>query len=219
MTIPVTGALSFNNINVETATTATWQLSLDHERFRNLAGGSSTATQVSLSVHYGASHNGFYFYPRQNSINTLLAQGTRNAAYLPLYLASDGSVGAGVAQGTPGYITPSRWYTPITASIATSYQFRLVQTGATRTGTATNDTWQWLFGTPASVTGQAYPNIGFDSGWQNGPIPGDIIFLNQGANPANGSFDVTVTGNVSIRQTASPATLITKPFTFRIYAP
>lgn len=218
MTLPVSGALSFNAINVETATTGTWQLSLDDERFRSLAGGSGQGTQVSLSVDYGASHNGFYFYPKQNSINTTLNPGNRNTAYLPLYLASDGTVGAGVAQGTPGYTTPSRWYTPVTTGIASSYQFRLVQTGATRTGSATNDTWQWLFGTPAMVTGQAYPNIGFDSGWQNGPITGDIIFLNQGANPANGSFDVTVTGNVSIRQTAVPSNIITKTFTFRIYA-
>lgn len=54
MTIPVTGALSFNDINVETATTGTWQLSLNDERFRSLAGGSANNTAVSLSVQYGA---------------------------------------------------------------------------------------------------------------------------------------------------------------------
>ena len=218
MTIPVTGPLSFNDINVETATTGTWQLSYDDERFRSLAGGSATGSTVSLSVQYGATHNGFYFYPRQNAINYTKQIGSRASGSITFYLASNGQVGAGEAPGTPGYITPSRWYTPQTTGIASSYQFRLVQSGATRSGTATNDSWGWQIGTPGTIFGTAYPNGGFDSGWVTGPINGDIIFFSQNRVTVDGSFDVTVTGNVSIRQTSAPSNIITKPFTFRIYA-
>jgi hypothetical protein len=217
MALPVSGALSFNAINTELNKTATAQLSINDVDYRSLAGGQTAGTPTSLSVQYGATFNGFYVFPRQIT-NFDLTQdiGARAYGSVSGLVGSNGNFSW--SNGGGGTITvnpPQRWYTPLTTNIASSsYDFRFVQTGWTRTGTATNDLWGWqidtnLFGTPSSG--------GFDSGWMTTRNGYTVSFIQQRVT-VNGSFDATATGTFQFRPKVNTSNIITFPYTFRLYA-
>jgi hypothetical protein len=214
MTIPASGQLSFRDINVETSTTATWQLSVDDERFRSLAGGSTGA--VSLSGNYGSSFNGFYFYPRQTSTagwNIVQQLASRSNSQLRNYIGTDGSISTDPFGTTISSTSaPVRFYTPITTGIAGSatLQIRIQQTSWT--GTTGVGSWNWNIGFSGSTWGATTT---MDTGWVNYDSP--ILFSQSLVSPG-AAFDVTAGGTISMRQTAAPGTVISVPFTFRVFA-
>lgn len=70
MTLPASGAISFNNINVELGVAGTTQASLGQTSYRNLAGVASG--QISMSNFYGKA-NQFAFTISSNQTNANLA--------------------------------------------------------------------------------------------------------------------------------------------------
>ena len=70
MTLPVSGAISFNNINVELGVSGTTQASLGQTSYRTLAGVASGA--ISMSNFYGKA-NQFAFTISTNQTNANLA--------------------------------------------------------------------------------------------------------------------------------------------------
>lgn len=70
MTLPVSGAISFNNINVELGVSGTTQASLGQSSYRTLAGVASGT--ISMSNFYGKS-NQFAFTISSNQTNANLA--------------------------------------------------------------------------------------------------------------------------------------------------
>ena len=78
MTLPASGAISFNNINVELGVSGTTQASLGQTSYRNLAGVASGA--ISMSNFYGKS-NTFSFSIASNQTNANLRTLAVNAGW------------------------------------------------------------------------------------------------------------------------------------------
>ena len=78
MTLPVSGAISFNAINVELGVAGTTSASLDQASYRNLAGVPSGA--ISLSNFYGKA-NAFPFSISSNQVNANLRSLAVNAGW------------------------------------------------------------------------------------------------------------------------------------------
>lgn len=78
MTLPVSGAISFNNINVELGVSGTTQASLGQTSYRNLAGVASGA--ISMSNFYGKA-NQFAFTISANQVNANLRTLAINAGW------------------------------------------------------------------------------------------------------------------------------------------
>jgi len=78
MTLPASGAISFNNINVELGVSGTTQASLGQTSYRNLAGVASGA--ISMSNFYGKS-NIFSFSIASNQTNANLRTLAVNAGW------------------------------------------------------------------------------------------------------------------------------------------
>lgn len=78
MTLPVSGAISFNNINVELGVAGTTQASLGQTSYRNLAGVASGA--ISMSNFYGKA-NQFAFTISSNQTNANLRTLAVNAGW------------------------------------------------------------------------------------------------------------------------------------------
>ena len=221
MTLQSSGAISFNNINTAAGTTATWQLSCNDERFRNLAGGSAYSSQVSLSSSYSQALNGFYYYPRQtSSMSIVVQQASRQNNRVDIYVGTDGSFGINCFTSGATVIsktTPDRFYTPLTTNIANNYQVNFFQTGWSNSSGVGSWNWSrdsqgWSTGAgvgATSATGWAAANISFTS---------NAFYLTQAQVSPGAAYDITATGTFQIRLTATPTTIISIPFSIRVFA-
>lgn len=114
MTLPVSGAISFNNINVELGVAGTTQASLGQSSYRTLAGVASGA--ISMSNFYGKSNRAAISYTfSANTANAALnlstisgyAAGTSDITVtinsnVYLYATSTGNYGLNLTGGTTG---------------------------------------------------------------------------------------------------------------------
>lgn len=114
MTLPVSGAISFNNINVELGVAGTTQASLGQSSYRTLAGVASGA--ISMSNFYGKSNRAAISYTfSANTANASLnlstisgyAAGTSDITVtinsgVYLYATSTGGYGLNLSGGTSG---------------------------------------------------------------------------------------------------------------------
>lgn len=103
MTLPASGAISFNNINVELGVAGTTQASLGQASYRTLAGVASG--QISMSNFYGKS-NEFAFTISSNQTNanlrTLAVNAGWNASSKVVATISGGVYVSSNSTGTPG---------------------------------------------------------------------------------------------------------------------
>ena len=114
MTLPVSGAISFNDINVELGVAGTTQASLGQSSYRTLAGVASGA--ISMSNFYGKSNRVSISYTfSANTANASLnlstisgyAAGTSDITVtinsgIYLYATSTGNYGLNLSGGTTG---------------------------------------------------------------------------------------------------------------------
>jgi hypothetical protein len=224
MTLPASGAISFNDINVESGAVATSQLSLDDFRFRNLIGGGAPNTSASLNSGYGVSFNGFYFYPRQISStgwNIVETPGSRKNSQTRLNLESNGAVSATAPFDTlVSNSSPDRFVTPLTTSYAASGTMQVRIQVSSWTGTTTVGDWRWNVGFGGSTyfissPGNSNPTLPMDLGWVNWNTP---LIWSQALVDPGAAFDNTVAGTISMRRTATPAVVTTVPYSIRVYA-
>jgi len=103
MTLPVSGAISFNNINVELGVSGTTQASLGQTSYRNLAGVASGA--ISMSNFYGKA-NQFAFTISSNQTNanlrTLAVNAGWNQSSKVVATVNSGVYIYSTSTGTPG---------------------------------------------------------------------------------------------------------------------
>ena len=113
MTLPVSGAISFNNINVELGVAGTTQASLGQSSYRTLAGVASGA--ISMSNFYGKSNRATASYTF--SANT--ANASLNLSSLSGYSAGTTDITVTINSGIYVYSTSTGSYA-LTLSGATT---------------------------------------------------------------------------------------------------
>ena len=89
MTLPASGPISFNAINVELSTAGTTSANINQASYRTLAGVASG--QISLSNFYGKT-----YYPKTTSVNYLVVAG-----------GGGGGCGRGGGAGAGGFLSSS----------------------------------------------------------------------------------------------------------------
>lgn len=216
MALPSSGAISFSAINTEIGLASTAQLDLNNFELRNLTEG-TTGTQVSITAGYGKSYTGLYYYPRQTTTWEFTAQAPSRANYrLITGLDSNGGMGGYVDSGTQISKTiPTRWYTPLTANISSSYQMNIFNTGFSQTGPGSFNFTVYVNGITNAGQMSASSNSTF--GW-TGFTGGASIYFSQSLVNPGGAYDATATGTIQIRQTSTPSNITSIPFSFRLYA-
>jgi hypothetical protein len=221
MSIPVSGPLSFDQLNTELNKSSTAQLSFNDVDFSSMTIGYNPGPiqARSLSAIYGKTYNGLYYYPLggfSDQLTVTASISVRGARSTTIYVGGNGTMTYAVSSQMTtdvGWV-PQRWITPSSTNIGNSYDFRWLQTGWTRSGTATNDLWGWtvnsnIFGSPSGGN--------FSTDWMTTTNGFTVSFAQQRVTP-DGSFDATASGTLDIRAKANPSVVSSIPFAIRIYA-
>ena len=196
MTLPVSGAISFNAINVELAVAGTTTASLGQASYRTLAGVPSGA--ISLSNFYGKSNRG--------SASTTLAGGANvslNVTSLSGYVAGNTTITITISGicygsgGTPGLTLTGGSGTDTISIVNNSYITGSAGAGAQSTGGSGGPALS--LGWPVTITNNGY--IGGGGGGGGGASPSGAVGL--GGNGAGGNSS-SGSGSPGVASSGSP---------------